>query len=95
MAIKKFKAEAGKKSVKASRSIADAIAEFKRLKQVINDFCEREYGEGDQADFSDMSDVALGYTTYGPNEEWELKLTADLERHELIYTVTYPDGTFA
>lgn len=95
MAIKKFKAEAGKKSVKASRSIADAIAEFKRLKQVINDFCEREYGEGDQADFSDMSDVALGYTTYGTNEEWELKLTADLERHELIYTVTYPDGTFA
>lgn len=87
------KRRSAKRSVKADRTIHDAISEFQRLKDIINDFCDREYG--DSADFSNSKDVALGYTTYGDGEDWQLQCTADLENFKLIYTVTYPDGTYA
>lgn len=96
MAIKKFKVEASantKKSVKADKSINERTDDLNRLKQIISDYCENEFGQ--RADFSDLKDVGMGYTTYGDYDEWSLEVTADLENCKLIYTTIYPDGTYA
>ena len=96
MAIKKFKVEASantKKSVKADKSINERTDDLNRLKQIISDYCENEFGQ--KADFSDLKDVGMGYTTYGDYDEWSLEVTADLENCKLIYTTIYPDGTYA
>jgi len=98
MAIKKFKVTASakantKKAVKADKSINERTDDLNRLKQIISDYCENEFGQ--KADFSDLSDVGMGYTTYGDYDEWSLEVTADLENCKLIYTTIYPDGTYA
>lgn len=96
MAIKKFKVEASantKKSVKADKSINERTDDLNRLKQIISDYCENEFGQ--KVDFSDLKDVGMGYTTYGDYDEWSLEVTADLENCKLIYTTIYPDGTYA
>ena len=46
-----------------------------RAGELIHDFCYYEYGGG--ADFSDLHNVSLAYTTY-TDEEKELQVTADL-----------------
>lgn len=94
--LKKVDSVKSSKAVKASakdKSINERIDDFKRLKQVINDFCNREFGS--DADFSNSKNVALAYTTYGANDEWELTCTADIENLKLIYKVTYPDGSWS
>ena len=94
--LKKVDSVKSSKAVKASakdKSINERIDDFKRLKQVINDFCNREFGS--DADFSNSKNVALAYTTYGDNDEWGLTCTADLENLKLIYKVTYPDGSWS
>lgn len=98
MAIKKFKVTASaeantKKVVKADKSINERTDDLNRLKQIISDYCEDEFGQ--KADFSDLKDVGMGYTTYGDYDEWSLEVTADLENCKLIYTTIYPDGTYA
>lgn len=98
MAIKKFKVTASaeantKKSVKADKSINERTDDLNRLKQIISDYCENEFGQ--KVDFSDLKDVGMGYTTYGDYDEWSLEVTADLENCKLIYTTIYPDGTYA
>ena len=43
---------------------ADELEEAKRL---IQDFCEKEYGQGD-VDFSDLTDIGVAYTTVTDDE---------------------------
>ncbi len=60
-----------------------------KAKALINDFCESEYGS--PADFSDLHNVHLAYTTY-TDDELPLQVTADLIDHAIIHefnNVTY------
>ena len=53
-----------------------------KAKALINDFCENEYGS--PADFSDLHNVHLAYTTY-TDDELPLQVTADLIDHAIIH----------
>lgn len=60
-----------------------------KAKALISDFCESEYGS--PADFSDLHNVHLAYTTY-TDDELPLQVTADLIDHAIIHefnNVTY------
>ena len=60
-----------------------------KAKALINDFCESEYGS--PADFSDLHNIHLAYTTY-TYDELPLQVTADLIDHAIIHefnNVTY------
>ena len=60
----------------------NTAAELNRAKELINDFCENEY-DGEVADFSDLSRVAIAYTE---DEETGLPINiyADLVRNRII-----------
>ena len=66
------------------------IAEFQRTfdtpldkaKFLINEFCEAEYRDG--ADFSDLHNVSLAYTTL-TDDELPIQVTADLIDHTISY----------
>ena len=65
-----------------------------RAKALINEFCESEYGSS--ADFSDLHNVHLAYTTY-TDDELPLQVTADLIDHAIIHefnNVTYQAEMF-
>lgn len=62
---------------------------LEKAKELINDFCEQEYGEG--ADFTDLHDIGIAYTTYTDDEK-ELQVTADLIDCKIIYE--YDGETF-
>lgn len=65
-----------------------------KAKALINDFCESEYGS--PADFSDLHNVHLAYTTY-TDDELPLQVTADLIDHVIIHefnNVTYQAEMF-
>lgn len=49
---------------------------------LINDFCVGEYNS--EADFSDMSNVSLAYTTL-TDDELPIQVTADLEKFRILY----------
>ena len=53
-----------------------------KAKALINDFCKNEYGS--PADFSDLHNVHLAYTTY-TDDELPLQVTADLIDHAIIH----------
>ena len=53
-----------------------------KAKALINDFCESEYGS--PADFSNLHNVHLAYTTY-TDDELPLQVTADLIDHAIIH----------
>ena len=53
-----------------------------KAKALINDFCESEYGS--PADFSDLHNVHLAYTTY-TDDELPLQVMADLIDHAIIH----------
>ena len=55
---------------------------LEKAKELINDFCVDEYGEG--ADFTDLHDVGIAYTTYTDDEK-EFQVTADLIDCKIIY----------
>ncbi len=62
-------------------SIEDKQNELERAKELINDFCDREYGE--VGDFSDLTRVPIAYTT---DEETDLPINvyADLVHNRII-----------
>ena len=65
-----------------------------KAKALINDFCESEYDS--PADFSDLHNVHLAYTTY-TDDELPLQVTADLIDHVIIHefnNVTYQAEMF-
>ena len=53
-----------------------------KAKQIINDFCEAEYREG--ADFSDLHNVSLAFTTL-TDDELPVQVTADLIDFKITY----------
>ena len=55
---------------------------LEKAKELINDFCVDEYGEG--ADFTDLHDVGIAYTTYTDDEK-EFQVTADLIDCKITY----------
>ena len=59
------------------------ITPLEKAKQLINEFCETEYQE--QADFLDLHNIGLAYTTL-TNQEFSVQVTADLIDCEIRYT---------
>ena len=55
---------------------------FTKAKQLINDFCEKEYKI--EADFRDMHSVSIAYTTL-LDDEFAVQVTADLIDLKIIY----------
>lgn len=53
-----------------------------KAKALINDFCEEEYRDG--ADFSDLHNVSLAYTTL-TDDELPIQVTANLLDHKITY----------
>ena len=49
---------------------------LEKAKQLINDFCDREYGS--TGDFSDLHNVSIAYTTLTDDELLHIQVTADL-----------------
>ncbi len=67
---------------RASLDKKNTITELDKSKQYINDYCEKEFGSS--ADFSDLSKVALAYTTDEENE-LDIQVNADLENYKILY----------
>ena len=55
---------------------------FEHAQKYINEFCDREYGS--TADFSNINEVGIGYTTV-TDDEIELQVNADLENYQIKY----------
>ena len=47
-------------------------------KTIINEFVKEEYEQSEDADFKDLSNVEVAYTTIGDNEEYEIQASVDL-----------------
>lgn len=59
-------------------------SDFKTAKQLINDYCIEEFDT--MADFSDLSDVGLAYSTT-EDDEHEIQVSADLNTYCINYAV--------
>lgn len=87
----------GKKSVKSAKDksnrvspeIQGRIDSLNRLKKVLNEYSENEFGH--EMDFSNLKEVHLAYTTDEYNED-ELQVTADLENFKITYSRYDEDG---
>lgn len=60
--------------------------EFENLKGTIQEFVTREYGEDEEADFSNLEKVDLAYTTT-EDEKHEIQVSANLIDLELVTSV--------
>ena len=69
--------------IKLIESNTDSL---EKAKELINDYCEREFG--DNADFSDLSNIGLAYTT-SEDESHEYQVTVNLIDYTMNY---YVDG---
>lgn len=58
------------------------VSALDKAKQCINDFCESEYDS--QADFSDLHEIHIAYTTL-TDDELPIQVTADLVDYKIIY----------
>ena len=58
-------------------------AELERAKQLINEFTQQEYG--DEADFTNLHNVDIAYTTTEDSEESPIQVSADLINHTIVY----------
>ena len=56
--------------------------DLEKAKSIINSFCESEYG--DEADFSDMHNIGIAFTTL-TDDELPVQVTADLIDHKITY----------
>lgn len=56
---------------------ADLEEQFETAKGLIADFLEREYGEDEEPDFSDLENIGLAYTTT-EDEQHEIQVSANL-----------------
>lgn len=65
-------------------SIDDKLQEAIDL---INDFCEVEYGAPAIDENSDLSDIGILYTTDGGNDEVEVQITIDLKNPAMKYYI--------
>ncbi|MBO6309844.1 MAG: DUF3848 domain-containing protein [Oribacterium sp.] len=66
----------------AEEPVHDKHYYFDLAQKYINEFCDREYGS--TADFSDIHEVGIGYTTV-TDDEIELQVNADLENYQIKY----------
>ena len=66
--------------------VEDFVPNRERLlaqaKSLINDFCNQEYGEGSETDFSDMTRVGIAYTTI-TDKELEVQIEVDLVHFQI------------
>lgn len=66
--------------------VEDFVPNRERLlaqaKSLINDFCNQEYGEGSEADFSDMTRVGIAYTTI-TDKELDVQIEVDLVHFQI------------
>ena len=68
----------------AAESTEAHTADLQTAKQLINDYCKEELDT--DADFSDLSDVHLAYSTTEDNEH-EIQISADLTAYSINYAV--------
>lgn len=61
------------------------IGPMRKTMECINKFCEREYLN--KADFTNLGEVGILYSTFGENEEHEIQINADLLDKELHFLV--------
>ncbi len=71
-------------SVKTPSAISVAETPLETAKRLINEYCQREFG--DDADYSDLSKVGLAYTTTEEGE-LEVQVSADLVDYRMLYEV--------
>lgn len=69
--------------------------DLEAAKNSIRQFCLREYGPGDEPDFTDLANVSLAYTTIDETEQVGIQVIADLLNPQLkvfvarvLYSVT-------
>ena len=58
------------------------MSPLEKAKNLINDFCVGEYN--DEADFSDLHNIGLAYTTL-TDDELPVQITADLVDYKITY----------
>lgn len=71
---------------KKSSDRAD-VTDLDTAKKYIEDFHRKEYGENEAADFSDLHNIGLVYTTLGDEGEYEFQVTADLVDSSISYSI--------
>ena len=71
-------------SVKTPSAISVSETPLDTAKRLINEYCQREFG--DDADYSDLSKVGLAYTTTEEGE-LEVQVSADLVDYRMLYEV--------
>ncbi len=69
---------------RASETIIESASPLDRAKELIEEFCQSEYGTS--ADFSDLSHVDIAYSTTEDGEH-EIQIYTDLADFRLIYEV--------
>lgn len=75
----------GKDFEEAKRQIEHQIKtdRFNKAKQLINDFCKREYGS--EADFTNLIEIPILYSTYGDDEMIEVQVNVNLIDYEIVF----------
>lgn len=76
------------KSIEKEKSSDRAdVTDLDTAKKYIEDFHRKEYGENKAADFSDLHNIGLVYTTLGDEGEYEFQVTADLAEPSISYSI--------